>query len=287
MSLPLNALRVFVCVARRRSIRLAADELCVTPGAVSRQIQSLEAQLGEILFIRGHRSLALTTVAEALLARVAPAFDEIALAVAALRSAGQPPQAVLSLDVTPTFAMHWLIPRLPAFRAAHPEVALRLVTSQGLVRPSPAVDLHVRRDPGHFAGLAGEAFLAETARLVATPEFWADPATAAGDLAGRPLIRMRSRPELWPRWFAERGAPAASPDFIDFDNTILAIQAASQGLGIALIPTLFLASLLDEGILVTPPLPALASGSYSLLSGLGRSPAAVVFADWLQLAATA
>lgn len=287
MSLPLNALRVFVCVARRRSIRLAADELCVTPGAVSRQIQGLEEQLGEPLFVRGHRSLTPTAAAETLLVRVAPALDEIALAVAALRADARLPAAALTVDVTPTFAMHWLIPRLPAFRSAHPEVGLRLVTSQGPVKPAPAVDLHVRRDPGHFSGLAGEAFLAETACLVATPEFWADPANAAGDLARRPLIRMRSRPDLWPRWFAECGAPAASPHFIDFDNTILAIQAACQGLGIALIPTLFLTSLLAEGILATPPLPALASGRYSLLTGLGRSPAAAAFADWLRRAAAA
>lgn len=286
MSLPLNALRVFVSVARRRSIRLAADELCVTPGAVSRQIQGLEAQLGEALFVRGHRSLTPTAAATALLARVAPAFDEIALAVAALRSGGRPPQAVLTVDVTPTFAMHWLIPRLPAFRAAHPEVGLRLVTSQGPVRPSPVVDLHVRRDPGHFSGLDGAAFLAETARLVAVPDFWADPAAAAGDLSGRPLIRMGSRPDLWPRWFAA-GDAAANPNFIDFDNTILAIQAACQGLGIALIPTLFLDSLFAEGILATPPLPALASGRYYLLPGRGGSPAAATFADWLRQAAAA
>lgn len=286
MSLPLNALRVFVSVARRRSIRLAADELCVTPGAVSRQIQGLEAHLGEALFVRGHRSLSPTAAAAALLARVAPAFDEIALAVAALRSGGRPPQAVLTVDVTPTFAMHWLIPRLPAFRAAHPEVSLRLVTSQGPVRPSPAVDLHVRRDPGHFSGLDSAAFLAETARLVAVPDFWADLAAAAGDLSGRPLIRMGSRPDLWPRWFAAGGA-AANPNFIEFDNTILAIQAACQGLGIALIPTLFLDSLFAEGILATPPLPALASGRYYLLTGRGGSPAAATFAEWLRQAAAA
>lgn len=285
MPLPLNALRVFVSVARRRSIRLAAGELCVTPGAVSRQVQGLEAFLGSPLFVRRHREIALTAAGEALLARVAPALETIAAAVVEARSGGRAPAAALTVDVTPAFAMHWLIPRLPAFRAAHPEVALQIVTSQGPVQPSPAVDLHVRRDPAHFSGLAGEAFLEEAAQLVAAPGVWT-PAAAAGELAGLPLIRMRSRPDLWPRWLAGR-APAASSCYVDFDNTILAIQAACQGLGVALIPTLFLGPLLAEGILATPPLPALVSGRYHLLPGLGASPASAVFADWLRQRAAA
>lgn len=285
MSLPLNALRVFVSVARRGSIRLAAGTLCVTPGAVSRQIQGLEEQLGCPLFIRRHRALDLTEAGIALLARVAPALDEIARAVAAVASDGRVPPAALTVDVTPTFAMHWLIPRLPAFRAAHPEIALRVVTSQGPVQPSPGIDLHIRRNPAQFAGLPGAAFLEESSRLVAAPGF-ATAAIAAGELTALPLIRMRSRPELWPRWLAGR-APLASLNFIDFDNTILAIQAACQGLGIALVPTLFVGALLAEGILATPALPAMASGRYHLLPGLGPSTAGEVFSDWLRQAAAA
>lgn len=276
MSLPLNALRVFVCVARRGSIQLAAVELCVTPGAVSRQIKALEDYLGGALFERRHRAIVPTTEALALLERLGPALDEIGEAVARVRSARRRPPVGLTIDATPTFAMYWLIPRLASFRSAFPEVSLRLLTSQGPVLPRADVDLHVRRDPVHFAGLEAEECLSEYALPVALPSVGKD--WTAGSI---PLIRMRSRPDLWPLWL-KRFPVQGTPTYLDFDNTILAIQAACQGLGVALVPTLFLTDLLRDGVLEpTPGAQPLHSGSYHLLSGLGRSPAGSEFAKWL------
>lgn len=284
MPLPLNALRVFVRVARRQSIQLAATELCVTPGAVSRQIKALEDYLGRALFERHHRAIAPTPEALALLERVGPALDAIGEAFAGLRPERQAARVALTIDVTPTFAMYWLIPRLASFRAAYPEVSLRLLTSQGPVHLRSDVDLHVRRDPGHFSGLEGLACLDEYALPVALTAVGSCWAESGGGSQEVPLIRMRSRPDLWPLWL-KRHPLAGLPVYLDFDNTILAIQAACQGLGVALVPTLFLSDLLREGVL--QPIPGarpLHSGRYHLLPGLGQSPAGAVFIDWLHAA---
>lgn len=296
MPISLNAVRVFTAVVRHASIQRAADELCVTPGAVSRQIKALETALGLALFVRRHRAIVPSAEGAALAARLAPAIEQIEVALADCRPRRSASPCRLTVEATPTFAMHWLIPRLPDFRRQHPDIVVDLRTAQGLVAPSPQVDLHIRRDPAHFAGLAARPCLAESALPVAAPALCAvcrpsvkpaagnATASAAGtaaDFAGLPLIRMRSRPDLWPRWFAAH-PPVEAPVYLDFDNTILAMQAACQGLGVALIPTLFLDALLRDGALQAwPGSRALHSGDYSVLSGLGRSPAAPRFVVWL------
>jgi LysR family transcriptional regulator, glycine cleavage system transcriptional activator len=280
MPISLNAVRVFTAVVRHASIQRAADELCVTAGAVSRQIKALEGALGLALFVRRHRAIAPTGEGAALAARLAPAIEQIEAALADCRPRRAASPRRLSIEATPTFAMYWLIPRLPDFRRLHPDIVIDLRTAQGPVVPSPTVDLHIRRDPVHFSGLAGRPCLAERALPVAAPALCAGRRPGEG-FAGLPLIRMRSRPDLWPRWFAAH-PPVETPVFLDFDNTILAMQAACQGLGVALIPTLFLDALLADGALQSwPGSAALHSGDYSLLAGLGRSPAAPVFSAWL------
>ena len=109
----------------------------------------------------------------------------------------------------------------------------------------------------------------------------------AGGLPGLPLIRMRSRPDLWPKWLAERSLPAAQAAYLEFDNTILAIQAACEGLGIALVPVLFVGELLRNGALgVLPGASPLRSGSYHLLRRQRLSAAGEIFAAWLAQAAS-
>ncbi len=290
-ALPLNALRVFVAAARHASFKEAAGELCVTPGAVSRQVQGLEEHLGVALFERRHRAIELTQLGQLFLAQVAPALAAIEQAGERVRGLAR---GSVRVDATPTFALHWLIPRLAEFRAEHPQIEVRLVTSQGAIVKCGAVDLHIRRDPAHFAGLAGEPFMRERATLVCSPRLagrggWRTPA----DLVAAPLVRMRSRPDLWPKWFAAAGfgeVPAANfvADFIEFDNTILAIQAAVEGLGVALVPRIFVEGLLLGGALVEVALAApFASGAYHLLYEGEPGEAARVFADWLRRRAAA
>lgn len=298
---PLHALRVFVAAARRLSFQHAASELCVTPGAVSRQIQALEAHLGVPLFERRHRAVVLTQLGELYLAQCGPALDAVDAASRHVRAlapgAAGRPRGIVRLDATPAFAMHWLIPRLAEFRAQHPAIEVRLATSQGPIVRAGDVDLHIRRDRAHFAGLPGEAFMDERSVLVRSPRLpvrtAADSADAARDappaLPDAPLVRMRSRPDLWPKWLARHGlqTTAGELEFIDFDNTILAIQAVVEGLGVGLIPELFVDGLRQGGALAIPPGEApFATGAYHLLRGRPElSAAAETFRRWLDLSA--
>ncbi len=282
--LPLNAVRVFVYAARSLSFKQAAATLFVTPGAVSRQIRGLEEHLGVALFSRSHRSIVLTASGEFFFAQVSPAFERIEQAAAQLRQTDLLTvlPSIVRLDATPTFAMHWLIPRLARFRAQYPQIEVRLSTSQGPIADSPEVDLHIRRDPSHFGKLNGEAFMDEYAVLVCRAGL-GEPLTPEGSGFGVPLIRMRSRPDLWPKWLARQSSGGALPGFVEFDNTILAIQAACEGLGIALVPVLFVSELLRNGVLCpVPGAGVLRSGAYHLLRRRKLSVSGELFVTWLQ-----
>lgn len=296
---PLNAVRAFVAAARRLSFQGAARELCVTPGAVSRQIQALEAHLGVALFERRHRTVALTQLGALYLAQCGPALDAIDATSRRVRelarNAAGERRAVVRLDATPTFAMHWLIPRLAEFRAQHPAIEVRLGTSQENIVRSADVDLHIRRDPAHFGGLEGSPFMSEYAALVCSPRLrdW-QTLTTPEKILGAPLVRMRSRPDLWPKWLARCAAAethseplGAAAQFTEFDNTILAIQAVVEGLGVGLIPELFIAELRQGGALVgLPGSEPFSTGAYHLLCERPEASEEVeIFRRWLERSA--
>lgn len=126
---PLNALRAFEAAARLGSFTLAAQELCVTPGAISRQIKTLEDHFGQALFSRGHRLVTLTEAGARYATLIAGPFAELARAGEVLRrEAGH---LEIRLDCLPTLAMHWLLPRLENFHAAHPDLDVTMQTSIG------------------------------------------------------------------------------------------------------------------------------------------------------------
>lgn len=282
--LPLNAVRVFIHAARSLSFKQAAAELFVTPGAVSRQIRGLEEYLGVALFARRHRAIVLTASGELFLTQVGPALERIGQAATQFRQAEalHSSPAIVRLDATPTFAMHWLIPRLASFRAQYPQIEVRLSTSQGVIGDVPTVDLHIRRDPSHFGHLSGVAFMDEYAVLVCRAGL-GHRLKLDGSGSGTPLIRMRSRPDLWPKWLSQQPSSSVLPGFIEFDNTILAIQAAGEGLGIALVPVLFVSELLRNGVLsIVPGAAPLHSGAYHLLLRRKLSATGEIFVAWLQ-----
>jgi LysR family transcriptional regulator, glycine cleavage system transcriptional activator len=285
---PLNAIRVFAVAAKCSSFKKAAEKLHVTPGAVSRQIQGLEDFLGVPLFVRGFREVLLTEAGQLYFAQVGPALDLIDQATR--RTIDVSRRAVVRVETTPTFAMYWLIPRLGSFQSLFPDIEVKLTTAQGVLDRGRDVDLFVRRDVNHFGGLDGEAFMTEWSVLVCSPRLPNRAMLpAASAVAEAPRISMRSRSDLWPKWFRlnELSEPPAGK-CIEFDNTILAIQAAIEALGIALVPRLFLDAHLDGGTLVClPELAPFASGAYHLL--LPRTPgstSASVFIDWLRSAAS-
>src|SRR5579875_3307714 len=152
---PLNALRAFEAAARHLSVKAAAAELHVTPGAVSQLLKALELHLGVKLFNRVNRGIFLTEAGQSYLPPIRNAFRQIAEASRRLAVAAE--TGILTVSVTPFFASAWLVPRLKAFQDAHPEIDLQVVTSNALVDFSrDAVDVAVRHGLGRYPGLASD-----------------------------------------------------------------------------------------------------------------------------------
>ncbi len=269
---PFTALHVFCTAARCGSFKLAAQALCVTPGAVSRQIQALEEHLGHALFDRGPPALRLTRKGELLHERVADKMASIAAELDFLRRGGR--RALVRVDAGVTLAMHWLIPRLASFAKANPGIQVELGTTDGPIDTSRPIDVYIRRDAGEFRGREPEWFMQEYSVLVA--------ASAGHGLDG---VRLgaRSRTDLWPRWSRYHRLPEAgcSPS-LEFDNTVLAIQAAAEGLGVLVVPEMFVGGMLENQLLVRLDGSRVLTGAYGYVSGPGRSSAAArTFMAWL------
>jgi LysR family glycine cleavage system transcriptional activator len=282
--LPLNALHVFCTVVQAGGVRPAAEQLCVTPGAVSRQLQALESQLGETLFERLPGRVSLTPAGERLHQRAAAPLASLAELLT-----GGPKRAartsLVRVDCGVTLAMHWLIPRLRGFAEDHPKIEVQVRTTNGDIDVNSPADVFIRRETHELRDLPSQTFLAERALLVAAASHPVPRAPSARrSLARWPRIAARSRPDLWPTWAAAQRLPAADWEpTLWFDNTVLAIQAAAQGLGLCVLPELFITDLLHTGTL-RPVRPArIASGSYALAVGRGRDAARVRhFIDWLR-----
>jgi len=163
----LNGLRVFEVVSRHLNFRMAAEELGVTQGAVAQQIRGLEAELGLKLFERHPKTLALSEAGREYVANIRRAFELISEATETLRPESHP----LTISVTPTFASKWLIPRLPDFTAAHPDIDIRILASDRLSNfQSDGVDIAVRYGrPPFGSGLNAELLVEETIVAVASP----------------------------------------------------------------------------------------------------------------------
>ena len=278
----LGSLRFFEAAARRGSFKLAANELSVTPGAVSRQIAALEERLGAQLFERRNREVVLTGPGRAYYDEVRAALGQIDAASAKI--AKHPRNRIVRVDATPAIALHWLIPRLPRFDARHHGIEVELRTSVGPVPRGREIDWFVRRDPKDFKGLKGEVFLRERSRLMTSPQL------ARGlrlkrpeDVARCRVIENRARPDLWQKWCAAMGLGRPGfDDKIELDQTIYTIQAALEGVGVAVVPELFVSDLLAAGSLVCPLGEApVVTGTYYLVSPRAQSSeAAAVFRRW-------
>lgn len=254
----LNALRAFEAASRHLNFRVAAEELGVTQGAVAQQIRGLEAELGMKLFERHPRTLSLTENGRRYAGSVRRAFELLTEATQALR----PEPLRLTISVTPTFAAKWLIPRLPAFLATHPDIDLRILATDRLSHfQADAVDLAVRYGrPPFGGGLSTELLFDEVQVAVASPQLIAatgHPATT-GTLRGHALLHDAHN--AWPQ-FLERAMPHASlpstaqallstAKNIRFNQTALAIDAAVAGQGLALAHTDFIAPDVAAGRLV-------------------------------------
>lgn len=280
---PLNALRAFEAAARHGSFAAAANELCVTPGAVSRQIQTLEQALRVALFTRGHRRVTLTEAGACYFTRISGLFTELGRATEALQA--ESGRTLLRVDCLPTLAMHWLLPRLGSFRHDRPDCEVSLRTGLGPVDLSQDVDLAIRRDPAHFAGLAATPLVVERCLPVCSPAFAGQhPIKEVSDIARVTTIRIRAREDLWPSWCrAHALPPVALTDPLVVDQTFFAIQAAEDGLGLAVAPLLLVERQLATGRLVAPLGDRVAvSGTYFLLEHTRKPrPGTAALREWL------
>jgi LysR family glycine cleavage system transcriptional activator len=282
---PLNALRVFETAGRRQSFTLAADELNLTHGAVSRQIRALEDWFGRPLFVRSHRRVTLTEGGAAYLAEIGAAFDRIASATA--RQAEQGSGRLLHVNALATFTLRWLIPRLSAFQLAYPSIEVRLTTSNAPLRDlNEAYDVAIRGGPELVAGHVAHHFLSETRIPVCSPKLIERlPLQSPGDLARHTLLHAATLPGVWSQWLVAARIPdLTTAGSVTFEHFYLTLQAALDGIGVAMGPTALIADDVRAGRLVIPFAgPALPARSYFTYVPEVRAddPAVRCFCNWL------
>ncbi len=234
----LAALRTFEAAARHLSFTRAAQELNVTQGAVSRQIRALEDQFGRRLFERTARRVVLTPAGQAYLSEIRIALTRVQEAT--LRLMADQGGGMLRIATPPAFGMRWLIPRLPHFHAANPDIIVSLVTRIDVFDlDGEGVDAAIHFGDNDWPDVVTVPLMDELATVVAAPAYLrARPELAApGDVAGAVLLQHMRRPEAWREWGAAHGI--ASPDLRAgprFEHYYMIIQAAVAGLGLGLLP---------------------------------------------------
>ena len=247
----LSLLSAFEAVCRTGSTLAAARDLDLSQGAVSRLIQNLEGQLGVTLFLREGRRLVPTDAALAYKRDVVKALDLITRGAMRLRSNAS--GGTISLSVLPAFGTRWLAPRLPAFMSAHPGIAISLGTR---VRPFDFEEegfdaaIHFGGEDWPNAGFA--KLFDEQLIVVAAPQFLArHNVHVPADLPGLSLLQLESRPAAWRAWFGYHGVDPTEPQGMLFDQFAPMVEAAAQGLGIALLPQFLARAEIAEGRLIT------------------------------------
>jgi LysR family transcriptional regulator, glycine cleavage system transcriptional activator len=238
---PLSSLRSFEAVARQLSFSKAAEELRVTPGAVSQQVRSLEELLGTRLFDRTRRSVVLTDAAARMLPDIQAGLEMLAKAMASEASPSR--DRTLTISVAPSFASKWLVPRLPMFHEQHPDIDLRISATVGLADFNrDKVDLAIRLGHGRYPGLNAEPLFTEALTPVCSPELVKrkGPLKKPDDLRKHRLIHDTSIPgggehHAWEEWLRLAGAKTVSAQRgIRFSLAELAMQAAIDGGGVVL-----------------------------------------------------
>ncbi|NVE01122.1 transcriptional regulator GcvA [Massilia sp. BJB1822] len=250
---PLYSLLCFAQAARHLSIKRAAEELHLTPAAVSQQVAKLEQAVGVELFIRSPRRINLTEVGRSYLRAIEPALRQIEQATARLRPAPGP--QILTLSCTSGFAMQWLLPRLADFQTREPEVDVRINTTNRLVNLLlDDVDFAVRHGTGEYPDLEVERLLGDRLQAVCSPALLPGGrllSTPSG-LAGFTLLHDEHRAD-WALWLQAAGAKgvnaSAGTVFIDSNG---AIEAAVAGHGMALVRPSLVRAELDSGKLLIP-----------------------------------
>lgn len=281
---PLNSLRLFEAAGRHLSFKAAAQELNLTPGAISHGVLTLEAWLGVDLFLRGNRSLALTAAGAAYLPQVRASLEMIAGASNAVP--GRKPTGRLAISVSPTFGVRWLLPRLVQFSDRYPDIEVSVDTNHRLVEfPRDGIDVAIRMGRGDWPGLDATCLLRETLVPVCVPRLAAE-IRSAGDLAGKVLLHVVDAREDWLAWSTLAGvalpSPARGPRF---DTIQMALDAAAAGLGVAMgrLPLAEAELAAGQLVAVLGPPRLCATGYWLVTESRSRTrPEVVAFRDWIK-----
>lgn len=280
LTVSLNALRAFESAARHLSFTLAADELSVTPAAISHQVKSLEDRLGARLFRRTSKGLVITDEGLALVPTLSDTFARLGRLLEQFEGGHR--REVLTVSVVGTLAVGWLLPRLGDFEEGHPLIDLRLLTNNNRVDVAgESLDFAIRFGDGAWHGLHAERLLDAPLSPVCSPST-ATRLQKPEDLRDVPLLRSY-RPQDWPAWFDAAGLAPVSPRGPVFDASSLMVQAAIDGYGVALVPVCMFERDIEGGRLVQP-FPVLANtGAYWLVMQKSRpiTPAMSAFRAWL------
>lgn len=248
---PLNALRVFHAVVRHRSLREAADELCVTPQAVGQQVKLLEDSLGVVLVERAGRGIRLTERAITLSHYIAAGFAEFEEGLR--RVTGPRARDRINLNVSPYFGTRFLMPRLADFRHAVPEAEIGLTTMIDLVDlERDQIDLAVQWGYGERRDVETALLLRDPKVICCHPDI-ADRITAPADMLQFPLLQPALSQRLWPDILDYLGLVATDLDrSLTFDDSATMRRAAQQGLGVGLVSRLDAQEDIAAGTLVAP-----------------------------------
>jgi LysR family glycine cleavage system transcriptional activator len=296
---PLNAVKAFEAAARHLNFNRAAEELCVTQGAISRQIKILEEHYGATLFHRRPRSIVLTDAGNLLLPAVRAAFDELDTASRRLR--GIERSRVLTISSTPSFAIKWLYPRLFRFNEAEPEIEVRTLNVVRTVdfshedldvairigRPDASGEPQFMMAPlNALNGIRVTRLMDDRPIPVCSPAFFHRhrPFRSLADIDEGLLIHMASRLDAWANWYRAEGHPEPQLRKHVYGHFFLGVEAALHGLGIALVPHVHVRDDISAGRLVMPfdKRPDSAEAYYLLCrERQWRTPKIVAFRRWV------
>jgi LysR family transcriptional regulator, glycine cleavage system transcriptional activator len=296
------ALQAFEAAGRLSSFTLAAEELHVTPGAISRQIKALEEHLGAELFARLTRRIELTDAGRAYLREVGLILDQLDIATRKFKVAYE--RQILTVDVLPSIGSYWLMPKLGDFTRMHPGIEVRIVTSirpvnlqsgeadlavrvgalpkQNFNAAKPQIDLQMATS---WKGVHADWLFPDLLIPVYSRHLVDHPISSPEELAALPLIHTASRTDAWPGWFRSQGyswlEPREAP--IQYGHFFMALDAAKKREGVALVPNVLLLGLDHADLEIASFSPVASQGGYYLLAledKADKHPVAA-FRDWL------
>jgi LysR family glycine cleavage system transcriptional activator len=286
--LPLNSLRVFEAVARRRSMSAAARELHMTQGAVSQQVRRLESYLRIPLFRRGNTGVSLTPAGARLLAGATQALDSIAGALETARRAAARETIVIS--TVPSLASWWLLARVTEYERATPGVNVGIDVSRELVKfEDDSVDIAIRHGGGSWSGVAAERLLRLRLGVVTGAGAWVS--TRPADWIDDPRTRFLCDPQhdYWAQWAVRRGVERARYEgrLRRMDDGNAALCAAREGVGVAIVPLFLVLESLQRGQLklCDPEILGLDGGYWLVRPPEALREPVARLASWLQEAA--